>query len=83
MYKIRAYVDLDWVAPGMGGAGMMQPEANNPGVGASLLSGTGGVAQSLRIQQAEQVLTTTTISAITQAQFNTAIDLLAADLKTA
>jgi len=83
MYKARCYLDLDWAAPGMGGSGLMSLEANNPGVGPGAPggSGVGGIAQTLRMQQAEQVYTTTAISAITQAQFNTMIDQLAADLK--
>lgn len=80
--KLRAYVDFDYVAPGMGGAGMMSLEANNPGVGPGAPGGpgTGGVAQSLRIQQAEQIFTTTLTSAVTLAQVTAAINQLAADL---
>ena len=80
MYRLRAYVDFDWVPPGTGGAMLSTLEANNPGVGPSLTAGTTGVSQSLRIQQAEQILTTTAIAAVTSAQISTALTQLAADL---
>ena len=86
MYKIRVYVDLDWVGPGMSGAAVFTQEANNPAFGATTMTaaapGSGGSAQSLRMQVAEQIVTTTPLSALTQAQFNTAINQAATDLQT-
>ena len=80
MYRLRAYIDFDWVAPGTGGAAMSTLEANNPGLGPSLGPGTTGIAQSLRIQQAEQIFTTTALSAVTSGQISTALTQLATDL---
>jgi hypothetical protein len=80
-YKLRAYIDFDAVGVGMGGAGISTLQANNPGMGATRGAGAVGVAQSLRLEQAEQILTTTGGGVLTQAEINTAIDALAADLK--
>lgn len=74
-YRIRFYVDFDFVGQGVGGAGVFNAAANNPGLG------TVGSAQTLRLQQMEPVLAA--IPAVpTSTEFKTALTQGATDLGT-
>ncbi len=76
-YRLRVYCDFDWVGDGMGGAGLGLLESNNPGTGGGGYSGVAGNAQTLRLQQAEQVLGG---DSPTGANFQTALNNSAIDL---
>jgi len=58
-WKVRVTADIDWVGEGMGGAGLGILASNNPGFG-TLGTGAGavGCAQTLRLQQADQIIAT-------------------------
>jgi hypothetical protein len=49
MYRVRYYVDVDWVGEGTGGVGQAPLEANNPAAGPV------GMAQTMRMQGAQYV----------------------------
>jgi hypothetical protein len=74
-YRIRVYLDVDFVGQGAGGSLVYNAAANNPGLGSV------GVAQTLRLQQAEPVLAANP-SAPTAAEFHTAVTQGATDLNT-
>jgi hypothetical protein len=55
-YRVRCYIDIDWVGDGGGtvlGGGISQ--ANNPGFTGADGSGSVGVAQTRRYQTSEQI----------------------------
>jgi hypothetical protein len=79
LYKLRAYVDFDASATGMGGAGIRTLEANNPAMESGQTAGAGGIAQSLRLQQAEQIFTIAG-GALTSAEVQAALTQLGVDL---
>jgi len=57
-YRLRLYCDFDWVGDGTGSAGLGLLQSNNPGTGGSTvggIAGAAGCAQTLRLQQAEQI----------------------------
>jgi hypothetical protein len=75
---VRCYVDIDYVGEGASSALLGIAAANDPGIGPSLLAGARGNAQTLRIQQAEQVSPTATPP--TSANIQAAITAAAVDL---
>jgi hypothetical protein len=76
-YKIRVYLDVDYVGAGTGQA--YNAAANNPGMGSGLAAGETGIAQSKRYQQGEQVQAVNP-AIPTQAEFRTALTQAATDL---
>ena len=49
MFRLRYYVDVDWVGDGTGGTGQGQLQANNP------VAGAVGMAQTMRFQGGQYV----------------------------
>jgi hypothetical protein len=80
LYRVRAYVDVDWVPRGLGGMDLTQNQANLPGYGTGATPGPGGVAQTMRFQAAEMVPNALTV-APTAANIGTAISSTATDIQ--
>lgn len=80
-YRLRAYVDLDWVPEGAGGAAFWIQASNNPGFGAAEGPGPVGNAQTKRVQVAEQIVGTAA-SPPTSTTVTNALTQLATDLGT-
>jgi hypothetical protein len=76
-FKIRVYMDVDYVGAGTGQA--FNAAANHPGLGSGLTAGETAMAQSRRYQQAEQVQAVNP-AIPTQTEFRTAITQAATDL---
>lgn len=76
MYRIRYYVDFDWVGEGAGGVGQGVLMANNPAAGAV------GQAQTSRLQGAQWVVGGGYGTAPTSGNFLTALTGMAVDIST-
>ncbi len=76
-YRIVIQANYQWVPAGAAGAALGQMQANNPGMGASLIPGAVGNAQTLQHIQGEQVPGS---NAPTLANFTTALQSGATDL---
>jgi hypothetical protein len=79
-YMIRVYCDVCWLPEGSGGAALGILAANNPGYGAGGTPGTMPNAQTMRFQQAEQVLPAT-FDVPTAAEISVAIEAAAEDIE--
>jgi len=74
-WRVRYYVDVDWVGEGTGGVGQGILEANNPAAGGV------GMAQTLRLQGAQYVAGVAS-SVPTAASFTSTFSSMASDIST-
>lgn len=79
-YRVRVYVDIDWVPRGLGGVGLGQNQANIPGFGTGATAGNAGMAQTMRFQASERVPNAFT-TAPTAANVQTAIASAGTDIQ--
>lgn len=77
--RIRVYVDIDSIGPGMGPSGLGGLNANDPASGQSAGPTMAGNAQTLRIQDSTAVVPGTPGS-YTVANFNTALSTIVTDI---
>ena len=80
LYRVRAYVDVDWVPRGLQGTNLAQNQSNSPGFGTTAQAGEGSMAQTMRFQAAEIVPNALT-TAPTAANFGTAIQSCGTDIQ--
>lgn len=78
-WAIQMTLDIGWIGEGSGGASFVaRPQANIAGYGSTPYPGVSFNAQTIRFQQAEQVIPTA--SPPTQANFQSAVTSAATDL---